>query len=633
MEQHFKPGLTWRSTLALIAAALIVAPASIYISMIGGGTLALSSAFVIAIILSELTRLSANPLTKQELFITYEAANIIAAANAAGIGFYWIIFRLFYITNPISWAFKINGVPIPLKIPDWLAPPLGSSAYYARTLFHPDLFKAEIVFTTFTLLYLVAELAMVMITTYTFVEIEKLEFPLSKIDVSLVETLAEREPEQLQAFTLSIYPGALYGLILVALPILAGITFVPLPWIDVTPLIEPYFPGAIFGIATDLTPWIAGFLVPFNAATGMILGSLATWTIGNYVFLKVFPKVFPEWVMEYRQGMNIGLLWSRSHFRIWFAPQIGLSFALAAVVVLRFYKSIIRAFKAFIKAISLPATQRTFPPLPILIIMYLGGTITSAIIHNFLTGFPLWISIPYTVGLSFMMGMASTAAMGETGYTIPLPYVWHTIVYFSPYNEYSGWVIAPVLAGTSAPGWTNMMKACYLTETRPMDLLKAIIMSIVLTQIIGIISLDFFWRIAPIPSSAYPFTLNDWARIAIGDSLLITRAIRIDAKILGGSFIIGVILISIFEFLHTKFGIPISGAGFVVGTTTLTPFSVSLFLGSIISTFFMPRYFGKEKWERIRGAIAAGILVGYGIVIGLTVAVAFIMNSSWLWPW
>ncbi|MEM2790902.1 MAG: hypothetical protein QW075_03550, partial [Thermofilaceae archaeon] len=85
-------GFTWRALLVLLLGAAIVVPASIYLSMLAGGTLAGAAAFIIAVLASQLAITFGAPLTKQELLIIYEASSVIASANAAGIGFYWIIF-------------------------------------------------------------------------------------------------------------------------------------------------------------------------------------------------------------------------------------------------------------------------------------------------------------------------------------------------------------------------------------------------------------------------------------------------------------------------------------------------------------------------------------------------------------
>jgi len=615
----------------VVMSALVVVPASIYLSMLGGGSLALASTVIIAILVSELSRAFGEPLTKQELLVTYEAASVISAANAAGIGFYWIIFRMFYVKNPLTWAFKIDGVPIPELVPSWLAPPLGSQAYAARTLFHPDLLAPELVYLAFTALYLVAELGIFMLLAYTFLEVERLPFPLSRVDVALVETLAVRG-ESVRYFAAALPAGIIYGIFVIALPYLAGITFVPLPWIDFTPVTEPYLPGAALGLATDMTPWVVGLILPLESSVSMAVGSLATWVLGNYLFLTRLPTVFPEWVEEYRQGMGIALIWQRSMFRVWLAPQIGASLALALAMLFKFRRSIASALGALLRGLGQQAGAR-YPRATWLAAMFLSGTLLSAVLHWYLTGFPLWISLLYSVGLSVLVGVASTVAMGETGFTLGLPYLWHTLVYFSGYKGYSGWVIMPVLAGTSAPGWVNMMSAAYLTETRPMDLVKAIVMAVVLTQVIGIVSLDFFWRIAPIPSSAYPYTLYDWARIAIGDSLLITRSIRLDPVILLSSAGLALVIIAGFEGARALWGAPLSGAGLVVGMMTLTPFAISILVSSLLSNLLLLRAFGRERWAQARFPVAAGMMAGYGVVTGLTVSAAFIAKASWIWPW
>jgi hypothetical protein len=389
----------------------------------------------------------------------------------------------------------------------------------------------------------------------------------------------------------------------------------------------------MLGIATDLTPWAGGFVVPLEAALSMLIGSLATWGFGNWFVLRYAPGVFPEWASEYRPGMGIALIWQRSMFRVWFAPQIGVALGLAAVMMVRFRGSIVKAFAAFVRVMREPQSSRVYPPLTVLLAMYFGGTACSAFLHWALTGFPLWISLLYSVVLSFLVGVASTAAIGETGFSVSLPYLWHTIVYFSSYRDYPGWVIMPVLAGTQSPSLTNMMSAAYLTRTRPMDLVKAIVIAFVVTQALGILALDLFWRIAPIPSSAYPYTLFDWARVAIGDSLLVTRSIRIDPQLLLSSAGVGALAVAAFETARVHAGLPLSGPGLVVGVMTLAPYAVSVFIASLISNLALTRAFGKERWSEMRAVVAAGLMAGYGIIVGLTIAALFITKSSWLWPW
>jgi hypothetical protein len=35
----------------------------------------------------------------------------------------------------------------------------------------------------------------------------------------------------------------------------------------------------------------------------------------------------------------------------------------------------------------------------------------------------------------------------------------------------------------------------------------------------------------------------------------------------------------------------------------------------------------------MKAVVAAGLMAGYGIIVGFTIAALFIAKSSWLWPW
>jgi hypothetical protein len=194
-------------------------------------------------------------------------------------------------------------------------------------------------------------------------------------------------------------------------------------------------------------------------------------------------------------------------------------------------------------------------------------------------------------------------------------------------------VIQPVLAGSMTPGMLSMLKAAYLTETNPIDVIKGLILGITLSTIIGTVSLDLFWRMAPIPSSIYPFTTIDWARIAIGDSLLVTRQINISLPIILASALFSAISAGLFEVAGRSFGLPLSGPGLVAGFFTLPPYSIAIIIGSIIGNLLLPRIMGRDAWNKLRGTVVGGLVAGYGIAVGFTIALFFVLNSGWVWPW
>ncbi|MEM3808849.1 MAG: hypothetical protein QW342_02850 [Thermoproteota archaeon] len=625
-EIIFKKGLTWKVVTAIVVSSLLFVPASIYLSMVAGGTLSFAATLLMVITFSELSRLLGEKLSRQETLAMYEALNLVSSLGAGGIGAYWIIFRLFFIESPISWAYKINNIPLPLLVPSWLAP----SKVEIRTLFQPSMVIPILVYLTFSACYLLAEFSLTMMFAPLFLETEKLPFPFAKIDVGIVDTLSSRDFEQTRIFITFLYPGALYGIFVIMLPILANITFIPLPWVDLTSITDAIIPGAIIGVATDLMPWATGLIVPLNAAISIFIGSILIWIFGNNIFLTSFPNIFPKWVAEYRRGMNISLIWQRSLYRVWFAPQIGFGLGISFMVFILTFKNILKVMKVMItekKKTSL------YPNFLMLLALFVFGTSFSALVHSMLTSFPLYISLIYSVGLSFLFALANSTTLGMTGYSISIPYLWATLVYYSDYRSYSGWVISPVLAGSSTPGMLNTLKAAYLTETYPMDVIKALVLGVIASTIIGTLSLDLFWRMAPIPSSMFPFTTIDWARTAIGDSLLITRQIDINPKVILFSALSSGILSGLFEISNRLFSLPLSGPGLIAGFFTLPPYAIATLISSIIGNLLIPKVVKKESWDKVKGTVVAGLAAGYGLVIGFTIALFFVLNSGWIWPW
>jgi len=628
---EFKEGFTWRSIVAILASTLIFVPVSVYLSMVTGAVVGMAATLLMVLVFSELASIFGNMLTTQETLVMYESLGVISSIGAASIGAYWVIFRIFYVTSPINWAFRIHGVPLPRLVPSWLGPPLTPTSEYVRTFFQSSMIAPLIVYTTFFVLGFITEIALTMLLAPLFLEVEKLPFPFANIDVGVVNTLATRDIRYVRVFISLLFPGLLYGIFAITLPLLGAITFIPLPWVDLTPYTDSIIPGAIIGIATDAFTWAVGLIVPFSAALSMFIGSTLIWIIGNNLFLTTFRDLAPLWAQEYRRGMGIPLIWQRSLYRVWFAPQIGFGLGLMFLVLLITSRNFVKFFK------SLSAARRTghsLYPNPILLFaVFLFATSFSAILHNQLTGFPLYISLVYSVVLSLLYALANTMTLGTTGYGINLPYLWHTIVYFSGYEGYSGWVIGPVLGGGFTPGMLNMLRAAYLTKTKPLDVIKGVALGLVMAFIVGTLSLELFWRIAPIPSSLYPFSLIDWARISIGDSLLITRQIRIDPQMLGGSAAFTIILAGLFEALRIFTHAPLSGPGLVAGFFTLPPYTIVTLIMSTIGNFLIPRVVGRETWDQLKGAAVGGLATGYGLAVGLTIALFFVRSAGWIWPW
>ncbi|RLF24742.1 MAG: hypothetical protein DRN15_02055 [Thermoprotei archaeon] len=634
-----KPGLTWRSIMAIMYASLVFLPVAIYMQLVAGTTVLVAAAYITAILFSEFSRVLGAPLTKQELFIVYEMT-LIAASAAVFTG---MLFKGYLATSPMSWSFVVQGRPLPEIVPSWWAPTHGSPVYKLRTLMHPDwalpILLACLQYGAF---YLLEEIALSMFLAYLFIEVEKLPFPFASIDASMVTALSERRPGMLRVFAISAIPGLIIGG-LVFLPNIMGTPLVPLPWFDATFFTEKYMPGAMIGFGTDPSLIVTGFLVPFTSAFYMLIGSLAVWVFGNYFTLTTFASAFPEWVAEYSKGMTIAAIYQRSLLRVWICPQIGFVLALATLVVLRTIKPIIRAFKAFTKISLRAKVGAGYLPLPVIVGMYLAGTLGSVftfmlLVRDWPWGY-IWIPLALSLGFSFFQGLACVRAIGETGYSIYFPYVWHISVYATGYSGFAAWEFPPVIGGSyvppvgGAPSWVNMIKAAYLTETRPMDFFKALLITVIVYHIFSFIYVDFFWRMAPIPSIIYPFVQIQWPAMVIMEGAWITRQIGVKAHLIMQSYaaMLGICIAG--ELASRYLGVPFSAVGLVTGTAWLPPTMIPVFIGSALSRFVFRRVFGRELWDEYRAVVVAGFLCGQSIIVGIGVAASLIARATWVWPY
>lgn len=217
---------------------MLFIPVNIYLYLSSGMLVSTAAVYLIAILLSEIARYTGNPLSKQEMFIIYVSVGVVAAAIPP---YYWLVYRSFFVNTPVTFAYNINGVPLPYMVPDWICPPTGSKAHMYRTLFHPEWLKPILFSTSFFLLSFAADLGLGILMSRITVDVEQLRFPFAYIDASLIETITMQESERLRVFMAGFFPGLIYGAILYG-GFSLGTPILPLPWVDLTWFTEKYLP-------------------------------------------------------------------------------------------------------------------------------------------------------------------------------------------------------------------------------------------------------------------------------------------------------------------------------------------------------------------------------------------------------
>ncbi|MCS7105332.1 MAG: OPT/YSL family transporter [Thermofilaceae archaeon] len=620
----YRTGLTWRVIFALLIATLFFVPINLYLNLVTGGTISSAALYVIVLLFSLFAEVAGSFLTQNEIFVMYAS---IAATVSIVPPYYWLVYRTFFVNSPSTYAYVLNGIPLPHLVPSWLAPPPGDPAHYLRTLIQPAWAEAIVVSTFFFITSLAADVGLGILLSYLFVELERLPFPLAQVDYSLIQTISERKGPLLRVFLAGFYAGLIYGAVAYSGQAI-GVQLIPLPWADLTWFTEKYMPGALIGIATDPSFFALGLVLDPKATLSMLVGSVVVWVFMNWLFT-IDSRFFPLWASEYRRGMTLAIAYQRSFQRVWIAPQFGVALGLALSLVLFLRRSIVKIFRLAIAREAELGTYNIFPPMRLALVLFLVGSLSSVALHHILIPeFPVYVTFLTSTLLSLFIAVLAARAVGEIGFFPTLPWPWQAIVYLTPYSGYAGWVQSPYISLGGQAGMCQMVKVAYLTRTKPSDYFKALVLGTLLSVAVGFVVMDLFWRLAPIPSSVYPNSMVFWPMYATNDALFVTRQIQLDPTIIVLSLAVSLAL-TLSTPLVSRILLPIP---LLSGCFIIPPYAVSIFVGSMLGRL-LRRYVGDEKWNEIRGPLAAGILTGAGVFVGISISLLLVARAAWIWPW
>jgi len=432
-----------------------------------------------------------------------------------------------------------------------------------------------------------------------------------------------------------------YAFIQIGIPIVTSGMFnvmmqiIPVPWLDLTTGylgVEKIMPGAAFGISTSIMSFVTGFLLPVNVLIFILLGSLSTYTFGNWLALTVWGSYFPDWVNEWKPGMGLGLIWQRSLLRVWIYPQLGFLLGLSVLLIVARYKYFISAFKTLAKLKT--SSERGYFPISRILLMYLGASLLSVLVfHLFIPGFPIWLAALISVGLTFINGVVGTRILGEAASYYSFPYFWQGVVTLSNYPDVAAFFLQPTIGGSLTPSWVQAVKTAQLTETKPLDFFKSFLIAFVAYSVFSLIYASFFWAMAPIPSSVYPWTLYYWPVRATAESMWYTRQIVSRPDIIFYAFFL-IIALGLFGQAFTKLtSLPFSLVALVTGTTWVPPGAVSMLIGGLIGNYVLKRYMGEKFWNEYRSVIVAGVAAGEGIIVGVLSALVIMTRATWIKPY
>jgi hypothetical protein len=620
----YRSGLTRWSFIAMCYAAIVMQPATLYMSLVSGASVSAGilygAQFMSILLFTELARIFGKPLTKQEVFIIYTMTASMAAET------FWLdfLYNAYLRVSPIIRGFNI-------VTPWFIAPPLGSQALLTRNLMHPDWSPVFFIFITVNMLIRFVELSLGLLAAQLYVEAEKLPFPLAEVDAQAVVTLAERDPSRMRIFILSSLVGASYGFILYGVSTLSlsltgvKLTLIPLPWLDMNQLVENALPGGSFGLSTSLITFGLGMIIPSSVAIAQGASGILIYLFGNTILQRI--GIFHEWL----PGMNVSLCWQRSILDFWASPIIGASVAAALTPILMGRRYFSEALKTLA---HLPSSFRRAGYLPLWAILTMYVCSTAGIMGIALWLVPsfipyLWVLILISPIWSFLATLVSSRSIGLSGVSLNIPYVKEGVLITLPSSNTDIW-FAPLYIGAGGAGWVQRIAVARRTQTNLSSVFKAYFIGLPIQMVAGFIYLASFWKVAPIPSNFYPATAIEWPVRAGWLGLWATKQIAIlNPQLLTGSLALGVVASLAIE----HFKIPFSFIGFVLGMSQPVPYSVSTLMGALLGRRLFTKAFGEEWFERNKSIIVAGLALGEGLLAGFSAIVALAAKSLWVMPY
>lgn len=637
--------VTWRVVLAILYGALVFEPAAIWLNLVAGlnpWQIINSAEYTTLLLFTTIAAIMGARLTRQEAFVMFSNVGTTISESLFGVN---LILAWYIATSEYARSFGLYG-----KIPFWYAPNIPE---LPRTLFQAVFIPPLLVAIVSALLTKGMDLSLAYVLYRIYAVEEKLPFPGARVWAESSIVLAEkhiwRDKARLMV-SIAVF-SLLYTFLLYGVWFIFGVQLLPVPWADLTPALESVgLNGASLGFSLDLLLISVGMIMPWKVNISIFIGGIFAYLIGAPLAVKY--GLFTLW----RPGMSLGDIFQYGLLQLYVGPLIGLSFAAGLAPMVINWRSVARVFKPpkIRGGKGEGGPEPTFLGLPLtrftLIIYLLSATGLSLFVYYLLyivepqyaTPQFLLLFLALIVGFSTLFQLANTRAIGEAATGISLPYIKEGALLASGYRGVAAW-FTPIYVYGGASGWTAVYVACDWTNTKKSDYLKVYFIAFPLTYLMGLLYADIFWRIAPIPSSAYPATAVFWRVAALwtllwpawtsgalktGDSsiasALLSHFANWPARIML-PFVIGAIIVAIVK----VFSIPFELIGFTIGISQPISYTMTMFIGGIIARI-LERRKGSEWFKEYIAVISAGLGLGEGLMIAVSVAIALIMKSLWL---
>ena len=629
---HFEEGFDWKTVVGAIFIGFLMMPGSMYLQLVIGSGIGPAARWVTIILFAELAKRAYSELKQQEIFLLYYMAG--AALSTPFQGLLWNQYLV------QSDAARMLGVTE--FIPAWVAPSPGSDSLVERTFIHRDWLIPILLLVGTQIIQRIDQFGLGYALFRITSDVEKLPFPMAPVAALGTMALAESTEDKQKSWKWRVFSiggviGLAFGAIYVLLPTVSGlilmepIRLIPIPWVELTGHTEGVLPAVATGIQLDLGLVFIGMVLPFWAVIGGLVGILIT-VIAN-------PILYNNGILtRWHPGMETVDTLFANNFDFYMSFSIGLGLAIAFVGIWHVARSFGKQDKG-----ERGSLQDLFRPPPgrgdfnfwISIGIYVFSTISYVLLCLWLVpNFPWVFFIGYGFLYTPIVSYITARMEGIAGQFVSLPLVREiSFIAGAKYFGYQGIEIwyAPIPIHNYGEATVNF-RQIELTGTSIRGIIKSEIVVFPIVMIASLLFSQFIWRLAPIPSSAYPFAQEIWHLQALNTLLMQSSTLEGDAAFyqalniayVGAGVGLGVITYAIL----TLFGLPIMLVyGMVRGLGQTLPHAIILEVaGALLGRFFFLKRYG-AMWRQYAPVLLAGFSCGMGLTGMFAMGVTLILKS------
>jgi hypothetical protein len=631
--QTFEEGFGWKSVIGAIFIGFLMMPGSMYLGLVIGTGIGPAARWVTIILFAEVAKRAYTKLSQQEVFVLYYMAGAAMASPFSGL-----LWNQYLVQSEAAQMLGLTQ-----HIPTWVAPQPGSDALVDRTFLHRDWLVPILLMIGFEIISAVDHFGLGYALYRLTSDVEKLPFPMAPVgalgNMALAESTQKGEGGwKWRVFSIGGMMGLAFGALYVLLPAASGVVLsepirlIPIPWIELTDVTEDFLPAVATGIQLDLGLLFIGMVLPFWAVIGGGIGFLIT--------LVANPILYEHGILHrWHKGMGTVDTVFANNFDFYMSFGIGLGLAIAAV-------GIVHVFRSFGKSDLGPLRERLqvlFKPPPgrgdfsiwIAIGIYIVSTLAYVALCSFLVpGFPWIFLVAYGFIYTPVISYVSARMEGIAGQFVSLPMVREaSFIAASKFFGYVGIGIwyAPIPFHNYGKA-TQRWREIELTGTSFRSIIRAEILVVPVVLVASLLFSQYIWKLAPIPSSQYPYAQELWHLQALNTLLLQSatlegdspffQALNIDYMALG----LGLGVVTYWGLAALNLPIMLI-YGVTRGLGQSTPHGIFLeIIGAFLGRYFFMKKYG-VAWRQYAPVLLAGFSCGMGLMGMFAMGFTLIMRS------